>query len=65
MMKTIDKTRSLSEQREIEDRFNQIILACGVCSLQEKVSILIDTINYIFEHNKELIPVFCDEVTIH
>lgn len=65
MTETKDDKRSLSEKREEEDLFHQIILACGVRPLKEKVTILYLTIDYIFEHNKELIPAFCDEITIH
>jgi len=60
-----DDKRSLSKDREIEDRIHQIILACGTRPLKEKVSLLYLSIDYIFEHNKELIPDFCDEITFH
>jgi len=51
--------------REIEDTIGQIILACGSRPLKEKVTLLYLAIDFIFEHNKELIPLFCDEVTVH
>ena len=56
---------TLSIDREMEDRLGQIILACGNCSVKEKVSLLYLSIEFIFEHNKELIPVLCDEASIH
>lgn len=65
MTETNDDKKKLSEDREIEDTIHQIILACGVRPLKEKVSLLYLAIDYIFEHNKELIPLFCDEITLH
>lgn len=65
MTETNDNKGSLSQDREMEDTIHQIILACGIRPLKEKVSLLYLTIDYIFENNKELIPSFCDEVTIH
>lgn len=65
MTETNDNKGSLSQDREMEDTIHQIILACGIRPLKEKVSLLYLSIDYIFEHNKELIPAFCDEVTIH
>jgi hypothetical protein len=60
-----DNPGSLSLDREIEDTIHQIILACGIRPLKEKVSLLYLSIDYIFEHNKELMPLFCDEITLH
>ncbi len=65
MTETKDDKKTLSQEREIEDTIHQIILACGIRPLKEKVTLLYLTIDYIFEHNKELIPAFCDEVTVH
>jgi hypothetical protein len=56
---------TLSLNRETEDLIHQIIMACGVRPLKEKVSILYLSIDYIFAHNKDLLSIFCDEVTIH
>jgi hypothetical protein len=54
-----------SLDKEIEDVIHQIILACGVRQLKEKVSLLYMTIDYIFTHNKKLLPLFTEEVTLH
>lgn len=65
MTEEAKKEHTLSEAREIEDTIHQIVLACGVRPLKEKVSLLYLTVDYIFEHNKELVPLFCDEITLH
>lgn len=51
--------------KEIEGVVFQVIQACGVRPLKEKVSLLYLTIDYIFAHNKELVPLFSDLVTLH
>lgn len=61
----IEKMNEIILTREVEDTIGQIILACGIRPLKEKVTLLYLTIDYIFEHNVELRPVFCDEVIIH
>lgn len=65
MTDEIEEMNKIEVDREMEDTFHQIILACGVRPLKEKVSILYLTIDYIFENNKELIPLFGDMVTLH
>lgn len=65
MTDEIEEMNKIVVDQEMEDTFHQIILACGIRPLKEKVSILYLTIDYIFANNKELIPAFCDEVTIH
>lgn len=40
---------------EIEDTIHQVILACGERPLKEKVTMLYLTVDYIFQHNRELI----------
>lgn len=68
MIKELDKygqQEMTSLDKEIEDVIHQIILACGVRPLKEKVSLLYMTIDYIFTHNKELLPLFTEEVTLH
>ena len=60
-----EKWNDIMLTREIEDTIHQIILACGVRPLKEKVTMLYLSIDYIFEHNKELMPLFCDQVSIH
>jgi hypothetical protein len=61
----LERMNQIAFDREMEDTFHQIILACGVRPLKEKVSILYLTIDYIFANNKELIPLFTDEVSVH
>jgi len=56
---------SLNLSREIEDTIHQIILACGVRPLKEKISLLFLSIDYIYAHNNELIPLFTDTITLH
>ncbi len=65
MREKMEKMDQIALDREMEDTFGQIILACGLRPLKEKVTLLLLTIDYIFEHNKELIPSFCDKVTVH
>jgi len=65
MTETNEKEHELNLTRDMEDRIHQIILACGVCPLKEKVSLLYLSIDYIFNHNKELAIQFSDEVTLH
>ena len=65
MNETNKKQLWINESREFEDRIHQIILACGPLSLKEKVSMLYLSIDYIFEHNPELMPLFTDEISIH
>lgn len=60
-----DKIDQRMFDREMEDIFAQIILACGVRPLKEKVSILLLTVDYIYANNKELEPCFSDEITLH
>jgi len=50
---------------ETQETINQIILACGVRPLQEKISLLYLTIDYIFHHNPHLKPKMSDNITIH
>lgn len=63
--KEIDKMNMIALNREIEDTIHQIILACGVRSLKEKVTLLYLTIDYIFDHNPCLKPSLTDEIIIH
>jgi hypothetical protein len=65
MTEDTDKMDQIMFERETEDAIAQIILACGKRQLKEKVTLLYLTIDYIFEHNKELIPYFCDEKSLH
>ena len=65
MTDELEKMSQMAFDREVEDTIHQIILACGVRPLKEKVTLLYLTIDYIFEHNKELIPVFADHITLH
>lgn len=51
--------------KEIEDTIAQIILACGVRPLKEKISLLYLTIEYIFAHNAGIAPLFTDTITFH
>lgn len=60
-----NKVSTMNIDRAMEETIHQIILACGQISLKEKVRMLYRTIDYIFIHNPELIPVFCDQETIH
>lgn len=55
----------VSLDKETEDTIHQIILACGIRPLKEKVNLLFLTVDYIFFHNKELMPLFTDEVSLH
>lgn len=65
MTEEIDKMNDIAFNREMEDTMCKIILACGVRPLKEKVTLLYLTIDYIFQNNKELVPEFDDEITIH
>lgn len=56
MREEMEKMESIALNREIEDTISQIILACGKSTLKEKVTLLYLAIDFIFEHNKELIP---------
>lgn len=60
-----DKMDQINYDREMEDIFHEIIKACGVRPLKEKVSLLYLTIDYIFANNKELVPHFNDKITVH
>lgn len=60
-----DKANQIALNREIEDTIHQVILACGVRPLKEKVSILYLTIDYIFQYSKDLSPKLDDKITIH
>lgn len=65
MTEEIERMSILALEREIEDQIHQIILACGTRPLKEKVTLLYLTIDYIFEHNKEMMPLFSDLITVH
>jgi hypothetical protein len=65
MAKNEGNEAPMSFDREMEDTIHQIILACGIRPLKEKVSLLYLTIDYIFSHNKDLIPSFQDKITLH
>lgn len=65
MTEEIENMKAMALDREIEDTIHQIILACGTRPFKEKVTMLYLTIDYIFEQNKHLIPLFSDLVTLH
>jgi len=65
MTDEIEEMNKMVFDREMEDTFHQIILACGVRPLKEKVTILYLTIDYIYANNKELRPSFDDLITLH
>lgn len=56
---------TLNLSKEIEDTIHNIILACGVRPLKEKVSLLYLSIDYIYAHNNYLIPLLTDTVSLH
>ena len=65
MTDEIEEMNMMALDKEIEDTIHQIILACGVRPLKEKVTFLHLTIDYIYAHNKELEPSFDDLITLH
>jgi hypothetical protein len=65
MREQMEKMDQIALDREVEDTFGQIILACGVRPLKEKVTLLLLTVDYILENNKQLLQFFKQKETLH
>lgn len=48
---------------DVDEIIQKILLACGDCSVKEKVTLLFKTIDFLFENNPELIPAFTGEAS--
>ncbi len=65
MTETNDNDKVVYLNKDDEDMIHQIIMACGKRPLKEKVSLLYLSVDYIFQHNKELQEQLSETVTLH